>query len=399
MIMVKWLRPRALVAVVGIAAGIASLTASFNFSEAIRQMVESELRGMAPNLVLIQSLAQGGGVVGSNDERDGALRGSDSSALVRSVPGIGAASCLMRMWESRLPVNGRFQSPLAIYGVDASCEQVLDFQLSEGRFFNPFEQSRRMRVCVVGSQWMHRRRAEAMADQSYLTLFGSRYRIIGVIGSGHRVQSLDLNDAVFVPWTSLCADTGRQPWAEMLLAKTVPDSDPEQLVARIEQVLAGLPGRRQFRVEDYQELIAQRQRVVNAIAWLAGGMSMITVFVAAIGCANIMIVSVNERIREIGLRIAVGAGPMDILGLFLVEGFTMIFIAGLFGLLGGWAITEYLLMPLPGLIEQYARWRITFSSVALIKTLMVLVVSAFAGGFIPAWHACRVDPAVALRQE
>ena len=112
-----------------------------------------------------------------------------------------------------------------------------------------------------------------------------------------------------------------------------------------------------------------------------------------------MVVSVNERSSEIGLRLAIGATPVEILGMFLFEGFVLILTAGCLGIVAGYFLTQGILKPLPTMIPDYEGWEFTFSAMALIKTMTLLIIAAFLGGFLPAWKACRMEPIQALRHE
>ena len=137
--------------------------------------------------------------------------------------------------------------------------------------------------------------------------------------------------------------------------------------------------------------------MVSTIEWLVTSISVLILLVACISCSNIMVLSVNQRKHEIGIRRAVGATKIDILGLFLFEGFLLITAGGVLGIIGGFFLTQEILKPLPDLISTYKGWDFHFTTFAVIRTLGVLFFMAFLSSLIPSWHAAKLDPVQALR--
>jgi len=389
-------RLRTLSACVGVAVGIASTITAFNFSEAAREAVLQGVRGLTPDLVMVECVSPGRDPGQASEQRpiqltDASELTARQSRFLTAVSPLRRAWCVPRGWTGDAPVN--------VYACSSDLAAVLAPRFVWGRFFSSLEEGPRpRRVCVVGSETLKRLATAGAVRDGHVTLRGLEYRILGEMKDSDLAGACNVRHGLFLPWRTYLRDFGEDGRADMLIVRIPAGLSPDTAAARVRNTLASLPGGRAARVWHQEGMIRQRQRIVETIEWLVGGTCLLTLLVACIGCANVMAVSVNERSREIGLRIAVGATPLDILSMFLLEGFLLVLASGVFGIVGGYFLTAYVLSPLPRLIPDYEEWQFTFSAAALIKTLVILMLSGLLGGLLPAWRACRIEPVEALKQ-
>lgn len=391
--MIRPPRLRTLTTCVGIAAGVASTLTAFNFSEAARSAILRDIDRYSADLVTIESSSPGQPAGRSTSLP---LQFADADRMVMDLPAVVDAACPIRQaWAPPPGLAGG--PPLPVYACSSQTPALLSGHISSGRFFSCVEEDRMLRVCVVGVDLLEALRSAGAVRRGTIELNGLPYRIVGELSSGASLGASDLRHAVFVPWPVFARDVGAGQRADQILVRLRPTASPAEATGQLRRRISDLPGGRSVHVWHHQGVIEQRKRLVKLVEWLVGGMCLLTLLVACIGCANVMMVSVSERAPEIGLRLAVGATPMGILRMFLAEGFLLVIVSGLVGLAVGYVFTQEILKPLPQLVPDYRQWQFTFTGKALFKTMTILLASGFLGGFLPAWRACRMDPMAAIR--
>jgi putative ABC transport system permease protein len=268
--------------------------------------------------------------------------------------------------------------------------------VSEGRFFSQFENDTNQRVCVVRSRVAEDFFPSMSAVGQSIDIGGQEFKVIGVIqqreqlfgGSG----SDDINNGIYVPFN---VARKLKPNADDVSILAV--ARPGQMEAAKDQITDLLRVRRQvpfgepnnFGMATADSIIEQFRAITGGVAIAMVAISSVGLMVGGIGVMNIMLVSVTERTREIGIRKAIGARRKDILWQFLIEAATLTGFGGLVGLAIGWALTLLVRLLMPSYVPLWA------PALGFIASVMIGIVF----GLWPAWKAARLDPIEALRYE
>ena len=333
-------------------------------------------------------------------------------------------------------------APSRIQGSAPDFLQIRNWVIGEGRAFTQREVNNRARVCLVGSTIVRELFNGISPIDNEIRIANTTFKVIGVLQSkGANMMGMDEDDVILLPWTTARLRlTGLKTGTATDTTSTAATSpsalypgegvalypEPVETLAddtllipkfiHIDQILltAVAPDRVNEAVDSVTALLRERHRLkddqendfrvrnsAEFMKMLTGtstimtnlllGVALISLIVGGVGIMNIMLVSVTERTREIGLRMAVGARSRDILQQFLVESMVLCLIGGILGILIGHGAAV--------LVNIYLNWPVESSPAAVIAAV---VVSAFVGivfGFYPAWKASRLDPIEALRYE
>jgi putative ABC transport system permease protein len=293
--------------------------------------------------------------------------------------------------------GGKESAAVRMQGTTTEYEKSGIWVISQGRFFTKQEDDSREEVCVIGA---------SVADQFFpyltplgrrLTIGGREFRVVGVLESreqlfGGGAGSNDQNNIILMPFSIAHK---LKPRAEDVLILAV--AKPGMLKQALDQITDLLRIRRNvpfdqpnnFGVSTADSIIETFRSITFGVAIAMIAISSVGLMVGGIGVMNIMLVSVTERTREIGIRKAIGGRRRDILWQFLIEAMTLTGAGGLIGLLVGWALTLLIRMFLPSYVPAWAPIAGFFSSVGI----------GLIFGLWPAWKAARLDPIVALRYE
>jgi len=272
--------------------------------------------------------------------------------------------------------------------------------IRSGRFLNDLDLNQRRKVAVIGEEVKRFLFDEADPLGEYIQVNDIAYRVVGVfddVGGPGEVQR------IYIPITTAQVAYGGGDRVHRIIF-TMGDASVEESAAIAEGVQRLLAERHHFDPEDPRAVrirnnLEHYHQIAQIIAWIRGFVWIVgigTVFAGVVGVSNIMLVSVQERTREIGLRKALGATPGSIVSMILQEAIVLTSVAGYAGLVAGVAVVEVVNRSLPE--NDYFRDPEVDLPALLFATLLVVVFGAFAGLF-PALRAARVDPVVALRDE
>jgi putative ABC transport system permease protein len=394
---------RSALTILGIVIGVAAVIALVSIGRGAQAQITSQIESIGTNLVFVRpgSIQQGG--VASASGSAATLTQDDAEALYGAPAVIGVAP----------EVNGRAQvaylgqnANTRAVGVTPEYLTVRNFELADGEFISSANVVARSSVVVLGSgvaEDLFGGTAGAVGQS--VRLNGASYRVIGVLaskgGSGFGSQ----DDQVLVPLTTAqtrLLGSSRFRGANVLsqISVEIADADAvEQAIADITAVLrerhGTVEGEDDFSVQNQQDQLEAITEVTNTLTLFLGGIAAISLLVGGIGIMNIMLVSVTERTREIGVRKALGARRRDILYQFLIESATLSLVGGLIGILLGWLISQ-----LVGRV-QLGGSAITpvvdLDSVVLATGFSIAVGLFF--GIYPATRAATLEPVEALRYE
>ncbi|UCE32417.1 MAG: ABC transporter permease [Burkholderiales bacterium] len=396
---------RSTLTMLGIIIGVAAVITMIGVGAGAQSRVEEQMRALGSNVIIVLpgSMTSGGRRLGSGSVQT--LTEDDARAIALEVPEVQAAGPSMRGAAQLVFGNANWST--AVYGVTNDYFEVRDWTLAAGRWFEASELAGAGKVAIIGQS-----AAEQLFGEGFLpeTVVDQTIRvrklpvtIVGVMGrKGQSAMGSDQDDVLFLPLNtarSRLLGAGQGAPVRRVGAISVKVREGEDMEAAEDKMRALLrqrhrlqPGQEDdFFIRNLTELLQAREESSRAMAYLLAAIASVSLLVGGIGIMNIMLVSVTERTREIGLRMAVGARARDILSQFLVEAVTLSSIGGIAGIVLGLAATE--------LLGRLAGWRVElrFDAVLLAFGFAALVGVFF--GFYPARKAAALEPIEALRYE
>ena len=391
---------RSALTMLGIIIGVSAVIVMVAVGAGAQARVEEQIRALGSNLLLILSGARtASGVrlgLGSNFSLDEA----DAFAISREIPGATAAPAVRGGAQM---VWGNSNWSTTIYGTTPEYLPVRQWTLAGGRSFEPAEMSGAAKVCIIGQTVVKQLFGGTDPVGQTVRIRRVPFTVIGVLETkGQSMMGTDQDDVVLMPLNTarnrvLGATTlAKQRAVSVIWVKVEDGLDTNAVAGQVSALLRQRhrlqPGADDdFSLRNLAEIMAAQEASSRVLTILLAAVASVSLVVGGIGIMNIMLVSVTERTREIGLRMAVGARTRDILGQFLVEAVTLSLIGGLVGtLLGiGGAFA----------VGQIAGWRVLLSGEAVLLAVAFAFLIGVFFGFYPARKAARLNPVEALRFE
>ena len=392
-------RVRTALAMLGIVIGIAAVICMVALGQGASSMIQNSINSMGRNLVMVwpgaassSGFSWGGGTAVT-------LTPEDGEALLKEVHSIASLSPVVRT-RGQLVHDAQNWVPNQIYGVSTSFINVRDWPVDQGEMFTDRDVAASGKVCLVGKTVADNLFLEGESPLgATLRIKNVPFRVIGVLGSkGTSSMGSDQDDIVVVPWTAVANLLQGSSFrnVDQLLISIDEAQNVAPAMAEITEVLRARHRLQDeeasdFRIYSMAEMASTSVQTADIMSRLLAGIASISLLVGGIGIMNIMLVSVTERTREIGLRLAVGARGRDILQQFLVEAVMLTGVAGLIGMGLGAVVSR--------LIANAQNWPLEISRpVMLLAAVFSCAVGVFFGLY-PALRAARLDPIEALRYE
>jgi putative ABC transport system permease protein len=386
---------RSVLTALGIIIGVGAVIAMVGIGNGAKAQVEAQIASLGQNVILIFSGSTTSSGIRTGWGGAGTLKVEDAEAIRREVPGVVGVS--EEVVSTTQVAAGNQNWFTRIYGESADYFDIRQWPLADGAPFTPQDVRSANKVCVIGRTTATQVYGNEDPVGQILRIKEVPFTVTGVLTpKGLSTQGVDQDDIVIMPYTSAMK---RVIGGTNLRNINVQIGDARQIEAAQQQIISLLrqrhnirPGRDDdFTVRNQQEIAEAATATSRIMTLLLGAIAGVSLVVGGIGIMNIMLVSVTERTREIGVRMAVGAHGSDILTQFLIEAVTLSSVGGVIGIICGVGASK--------ILSAYAHWPtlISLSSIAIAFLFSGAVGIFF--GFYPARKAAALDPIEALRYE
>lgn len=387
---------RAFLTTLGIIIGIASVIVMVSLGKSSTLNVQNQLSTMGSNMIMIMPSYQMRGGVNMGNASAKSLTATDYKSLLENTKYVAYISPSVS--SSAQLVNGSSNHPSSLHGVSPDYLHIRKYELAEGIMFTENDVKRYAKVCVVGQTIVGNLFPDG-SDPIGKTIRCGKVpmKIIGVLASkGQNQMGQDQDDVVLAPYTTIQKRFLGITHYNMLFASATSEEESEMAATEITYLLRNTHRIAQgaeddFEIRTQEELLSTMNSVNNLLTVLLTSIAAISLIVGGIGIMNIMYVTVTERTREIGLRMAIGAQSRDVLYQFLSESVILSLIGGIIGILFGIFIAY--------IVSLLLHWPFVISQSAILISFGVCATTGVFFGWYPARSAARLDPITALRYE
>ena len=386
---------RSALTALGIIIGVGAVIAMVSIGNGAKAQVEQQIASLGENVILIFSGSITSSGIRTGWGSAGTLKIDDAEAIRREVPGvIGVSEEIVSTSQVSAGNQNWFTR---IFGESPEYFDIRKWPLSDGAIFTPQDVRSANKVCVIGRTTATQVFGSENPIGQVLRIKGVPFLVTGVLTpKGLSPQGTDQDDIVVMPYTSAMK---RVIGGSTLRGINVQVASPNDLAPAQQQITELLrqrhnirPGRDDdFTVRNQQEIAEAATETSRVMSLLLGAIASVSLIVGGIGIMNIMLVSVTERTREIGVRLAVGAHGRDILTQFLIEAVTLSSIGGVIGIVVGLGASQ--------ILSAVAHWPTLISLGSIIVAFFFSAAVGIFFGFYPAREAARLDPIEALRYE
>jgi len=392
---------RAGLTILGVVIGIAAVTAMVSIGTSASELVQGEFKNLGTNVIVLQQ----GNRRGGRAAQIPSITAADVQAVSKECGSVLAATPIVGTAGQVVSGNNNCR-PRDLLGVGADYLLVRNWQMRLGAFFSDGDISNSNKVCVVGQTIVKKLFQTGNPIGQTVRIKNIPFEIVGVMAiKGANIVGDDQDDVVLMPYTTV---------RKRLQGSNFNNVDVALISARSTEVMGqaqqeiealmmdrhhiGLGQQPDFQVANTTEIAGVFGLITGTLTAMLASIAGISLVVGGVGIMNIMLVSVTERTREIGIRMAVGARPRDILLQFLVESMVLSLIGGAIGVTLGVLGSVSLTMTINA-ISSGKDWPIVVSQTAAIGSLLFSAAVGIGFGFYPAWRASRLDPIDALRYE
>ena len=387
-------RLRSTLTMLGIIIGVASVVALVSVGQGASSGITNQINSLGTNLLTVNAGASFSGFTRGAAGSATTLTTGDATAISQIS---GVAAIAPETSTSEFVVNGTKNTTTTILGTTQDYTTVRAYDIWQGKFLTDTSEEQALRVAVVGSSTADDLGLTADSVGSQISIGGVPFTVIGILQSKGGTAVNNADDQIMVPLSSVkryftgTSDTVRSIGVSVATANQMATVKTEitTLLEQRHNISAGSSD--DFSVTDQTQLLSTATSVYGLLTVLLAGVASISLIVGGIGIMNIMLVSVRERTREIGIRKAIGAHNRDILVQFLVEALVLSLLGGFIGIVVGLIASA--------VIAAVAGWGFTFNPLTLIVATVFSLIVGVIFGVWPARQAARLDPITALRFE
>jgi len=386
---------RSILTTLGIIIGVAAVIAIVALGQGASASVSSQLAGLGTNLLTIMpgSTASGGARTGAGTSTS--LKASDAEAIAQSVQGLSGVSPVAS--GTAQVIYGSQNWSTRVQAVTPEFLPMNDWKLAQGAAFTAQDNTNSNNVAVIGTTVASNLFPNGQSPIGQLIRIRNvPFTVVGVLESKGSTGFGDQDDTIMIPFQTGQVRLFGTTSINQIVVQVADSSQISsvttamtQLLRQRHQLATGQAD--DFSIRNNADILTRASSVTETLTLLLGGVAAVSLVVGGIGIMNIMLVSVTERTREIGIRLAIGAQPGDVLTQFLVEAVILSLVGGVIGILIGSAVA--LLLP------SIAGWTTVLPWNAIVLAFGVSATIGMFFGIYPARKASQLDPIVALRYE
>ena len=385
-------RLRAVLTMLGVIIGVGSIVALVAVAEGATSGITDRIQGLGTNLLTVTPGATRSGLTRAARGSAVTLTIADADAIAK-LPGVAAVE--PEITTQGPVIAGLQNTTTSIVGTTPAFPDVRSFSMWQGSFLNQAAVDASLRVVVLGATTADDLGLDATSIGKDIVIGGLPFRVIGILQPKGSTGPFSQDDQVLIPITTarhyfVPGQTVRSIGVSVASADRITDTQA-LLTSTLEQRHGTNGTNDDFSIQSQAQLLSTFSSVTGFLTLLLAGIASISLIVGGIGIMNIMLVSVRERTREIGIRKAVGARGRDILLQFLVEALVLSLVGGLIGVVLGVAASAA--------IGALAGWGFIFNPVTVLVAVGFSMVVGVVFGVWPARQAARLDPITSLRYE
>ena len=386
---------RSMLTALGIIIGVGAVIAMVGIGNGAKSQVEAQIASLGQNVILVFSGNFSSGGVRSGLGGAGTMTIDDAEAITREVPGVTHVSPEVRDRQQVLGNGLNWNTQVLGEGTDYL--DIRDWPLADGAMFTEQDVRSAAKACIIGQTIANELFPNQDVVGENLRIRNIPFKILGVLSrKGLSVMGTDQDDVVIIPYTSLMKRVARRTNLNSVMIQ----SESSAISARVQNDITLLLRQRHrtgsgrdddFTIRGQDEIANAATATTRTMTVLLGAIASVSLIVGGIGIMNIMLVSVTERTREIGIRMAVGAHGRDILLQFLSEAITLSSLGGVIGIILGVGAAKTL--------SAIAGWPTLISVTSIVIAFLFSAAVGVFFGFYPARKASQLDPIEALRYE
>ncbi len=388
-------KTRTFLTMLGIIIGVAAVITMLAIGQGAKKIVEEQVNSMGTNVIVVSvNFSQSGSNVRQAAGSGNLLEVEDVDAIRDQIDGVLYASPVYTTFGQLKYEGNNWRT--GVMGVDADYFYIRDMKTSSGELFHASDVENGAKVCLIGKTVADNLFGDVDPVDKIIRIRNIPFTVKGVLAAkGQNVMGNDQDDTVIAPYTTTYARLLGHRWRNMMVLVSAESKDAIQLVQQ--DILDLLQSRHrgttseEFAVRTQTDLADTANSVSNTLTILLASIAGISLLVGGIGIMNIMLVSVTERIKEIGIRMAVGAGKRDVLLQFIIEAVAISILGGILGILLGFGAAK--------IVGDIMKWSIAVTPWSVILSVGFSMAIGIFFGWYPASKAANLNLIDALRYE